>query len=117
MIQFSVDAERLASFKERAQSATKNGYIEKGVRDTCKLINDHPHLATMWSCEGHGMYSKSPGNLLSFLQQTLLEVRFQCRLCPNLQNRIYLIFGILVCVVFIYQIHTRIWYILNLITG
>lgn len=63
MIQFSVDAERLASFKERAQSATKNGYIEKGVRDTCKLINDHPHLATMWSCEGHGMYSKSPGNL------------------------------------------------------
>lgn len=63
MIQFSVDAERLASFKERAQFAVKNGYIEKGVRDTCKLINEHPHLATMWSCEGHGMYSKSPGNL------------------------------------------------------
>lgn len=63
MNQFSVDAERLASFKERSQFAVKNGYIEKGVRDTCKLINDHPHLATMWSCEGHGMYSKSPGNL------------------------------------------------------
>lgn len=63
MIQFSVDTERLASFKERAQLVTKNGDIEKGIRDTCKLINDHPHLATMWSCEGHGMYSKSPGNL------------------------------------------------------
>lgn len=63
MIQFSVGAERMASFKDRAQTATKNGYIEKGVRDTCKLINEHPHLATMWSCEGHGMYSKSPGNL------------------------------------------------------
>ncbi|HHJ0714365.1 TPA: hypothetical protein ACQFDA_004230 [Escherichia coli] len=84
MNQFSVDAERLASFKERAQSATKNGYIEKGVRDICKLINDHPHLATMWSCEGHGIYSKSPGHLRIIFATHALGNQIPVRLMSEL---------------------------------
>lgn len=58
-----VDLDVLGRFKLRASEALVNGWVERGVRDACEVICRYPGATTMWSCHGHGPYSKknSPG--------------------------------------------------------
>ncbi|AWN08995.1 hypothetical protein MLDJOKPK_00043 [Salmonella phage SPAsTU] len=60
----SVGVRDLNKFKRRTFKALDEGWIEKGVEDTCRVINKHPLATTVWACQGHGPYSKKnvPGN-------------------------------------------------------
>lgn len=58
-----VELDVLGQFKLRTSQALVKGYVEKGVRDACEVICRNPIATTMWSCHGHGPYSKknAPG--------------------------------------------------------
>lgn len=50
---FEVTNSQFKFFKERANS-TPMEYIDKGIQPLIRKLNQHPHIATVWCCEGHG---------------------------------------------------------------
>ncbi len=89
MQQFAVSQEQFRYLKDRADTTPAKA-LDKPMRNVIAAINQHPRLATVWSCSGHPDESESGylmiaippegleviGEVFQHIQQTSMESLF-----------------------------------------